>query len=286
MPEPAAPPFPTLADDIARVQAASRRRSGPFALTYPLTAVVAGVGAWYALIYALGLPEYVLPGPDRVLAELASAPGLFVEHGVVTVWAALGGFLLSLAIGIPIAIAIAWSEPLGRAVMPLLIFSQTMPKVAIAPLFILWFGFGLLPKIVIAFLISFFPVVISMATGLLAVEIELLELVRSMSATKAQVFLRARLPTSLPYLFSGLKVSITLCVIGAIVGEFVGANRGLGYLVLWANGQTETALLFAVLVVLAVIGYLLYAGVSYLEGILLPWHVAVRAQQEVRDFTS
>jgi NitT/TauT family transport system permease protein len=106
-----------------------------------------------------------------------------------------------------------------------------------------------------------------------------------MSATKAQTFLKARVPTSLPYLFSGLKVSITLCVIGAIVGEFVGANRGLGYLVLWANGQTETALLFAVLVVLALIGYGLYALVSALERLLIPWHVAVRSHRELRDFS-
>ena len=191
----------------------------------------------------------------------------------------------SVVIGVPIAIAIVWSEPFGKAIMPILIFSQTMPKVAIAPLFILWFGFGLLPKIVIAFLISFFPVVISMATGLLAVETEMLELIRSMAASKRQVFLKARIPTALPFLFSGLKVSITLCVIGAIVGEFVGANQGLGYLVLWANGQTQTALLFSVLVVLAVIGYALYSIVLYLERLAIPWHTAVKTHQDSKEFS-
>ena len=276
---------PTIEEDLERLRAIERGSRQRSRALYPMAAALLGVAAWYLVILALRMPDYVLPSPHQVFAELLAAPGLFLEHGAVTVSAALGGFLLSIVIGVPIAVAIAWSDAFGRAIMPFLIFSQTMPKVAIAPLFILWFGFGLVPKLVIAFLISFFPVVISMTTGLLAVEGEMLELVRSMSATKAQTFLKARVPTSLPFLFSGLKVSITLCVIGAIVGEFVGANRGLGYLVLWANGQTETALLFAVLVVLALIGYGLYALVSALERLLIPWHVAVRSHRELRDFS-
>jgi NitT/TauT family transport system permease protein len=281
----AADRYPTLEADLEKVRQSRRGGSLTAALVYPGLAVLAALGAWYGAIVLLAIPPYVLPLPQDVLGELVAAPGLFARHAGITLYAAVGGFVLSVVVGVPIAIAIVWSEPFGKAIMPILIFSQTMPKVAIAPLFILWFGFGLLPKIVIAFLISFFPVVISMATGLLAVETEMLELIRSMAASKRQVFVKARIPTALPFLFSGLKVSITLCVIGAIVGEFVGANQGLGYLVLWANGQTQTALLFAVLIVLAVMGYVLYSVVLYLERLAIPWHTAVKAHQDAKEFS-
>jgi NitT/TauT family transport system permease protein len=275
---------PTLEEDMLRVRKEHRRESRFLAVVYPLTAVVGGILVWYALIYIAQMPDYILPRPDQMIRELYLSAPLFFKHGWVTIYEAVGGFLLGVALGIPIAVGIVWSDGFGRALMPILVFTQTMPKVAIAPLFILWFGFGILPKIVVAFLICFFPIVISMATGLQSVEREMLELVRSMSATKYQVFLKARIPTSVPFLFSGLKVAITLSVIGAIVGEFVGANQGLGYLVLVANGQVDTPLLFAILVILACIGFGLYAVVSYVERIFIPWHVA-ETQEGMREFS-
>lgn len=277
--------LPGLEEDLARLKEAARSGWKSWRILYPLLAVGVGVAVWYALIYLLEMPHYVLPRPESIFLEMYEQSPLLLRHGWVTTYEAVAGFLLGVAIGVPCALLIVWSEPVGRALMPLLIFSQTMPKVAIAPLFLLWFGFGILPKVVVAFLICFFPIVISMATGLQSVETEMLELVRSMSATKFQVFRKARIPTSLPFLFSGLKVSITLSVIGAIVGEFVGSNEGLGYLVLVANGNVDTPLLFAILLVLACIGFVLYAIIPFLERLCLPWHAAVKAQEGQQEYT-
>ncbi len=276
---------PDLEEDMARILATVRSGWRFSGMVYPLLAIVGGVAVWYAIIYFLNMPHYILPRPERILVEIFQQYHLMLQHGWVTTYEAVAGFLLGVAIGVPCAVLIVWSEPVGRALMPLLIFSQTMPKVAIAPLFLLWFGFGILPKVVVAFLICFFPIVISMATGLRSVETEMLELVRSMSATKLQVFFKARVPTSLPFLFSGLKVSITLSVIGAIVGEFVGSNSGLGYLVLVANGSVDTPLLFAVLIILACIGFGLYGVVSLLEPLFIPWHAAVKGQEGRQEYS-
>ncbi len=277
---------PDLQEDLARLGRAAAGRWKSRGIFYPLLAVVVGFAAWYALIHLLKIPNYVLPPPEQILVELYNQSHLMLKHGWVTTYEAVAGFLLGVAIGVPCALLIVWSEPIGRALMPLLIFSQTMPKVAIAPLFLLWFGFGIMPKVVVAFLICFFPIVISMVTGLKSVEREMLELVHSMSASKLQVFMKARVPTSLPHLFSGLKVSITLSVIGAIVGEFVGADRGLGYLVLVANGNVDTPFLFAILMVLATIGFIMYGIIPFLERIFIPWHAAVKTPEGKQEYTS
>lgn len=274
-----------LEEDLTRLREGARSTWKSWRILYPLLAVTTGVILWYSLIYFLDMPNYILPSPERILVEIFQQYHLMLRHGWVTMYEAVAGFLLGVAIGVPCALLIVWSEPMGRALMPLLIFSQTIPKVAIAPLFLLWFGFGILPKIIVAFLICFFPIVISMATGLQSVEREMLELVRSMSATNFQVFLKARIPTSLPYLFSGLKVSITLSVIGAIVGEFVGSNEGLGYLVLVANGNVDTALLFAIIIVLSWIGFVLYGIIPILERLFIPWHAGVKAHERQPEYT-
>ncbi len=274
-----------LEEDLTRLREGARSTWKSWRILYPLLAVTTGVILWYSLIYFLDMPNYILPSPERILVEIFQQYHLMLRHGWVTMYEAVAGFLLGVAIGVPCALLIVWSEPMGRALMPLLIFSQTIPKVAIAPLFLLWFGFGILPKIIVAFLICFFPIVISMATGLQSVEREMLELVRSMSATNFQVFLKARIPTSLPYLFSGLKVSITLSVIGAIVGEFVGSNEGLGYLVLVANGNVDTALLFAIIIVLSWIGFVLYGIIPILERLFIPWHTGVKAHERQPEYT-
>jgi NitT/TauT family transport system permease protein len=164
--------------------------------------------------------------------------------------------------------------------MPTLLFFQVVPKVAIAPLFLVWFGVGALPKVLVAFLISFFPIVIDAAVGLRSMSTEMRDLARSMGATRMQVFARFRLPTSLPYLFSGLKVAATLAVAGAVVGEFVGADKGLGYLLLVTNSNLETALMFAALFALTIIGLAFFYAVELLEALLIPWHVTHRVRED------
>src|SRR5262249_17578832 len=168
------------------------------------------------------------------------------------------GFALSIVVGIPLAIGIFMSPAFSRSVLPLLISSQAMPKVAVAPLLLVWFGFGLLPKVLIAFLIAFFPIVISTAVGLASIEPEEIHLARSMGLGPAGTFLKVRLPSALPSVFGGLKISIPLAVVGAVVGEFVGGDAGLGYLLMVANGNLDTPLLFAGIFALTVQGVVLY----------------------------
>jgi len=190
------------------------------------------------------------------------------------------GYGLAVGIAIPLVIAITASQRFDRFVMPTLLFFQVVPKVAIAPLFLVWFGVGALPKVLVAFLISFFPIVIDAAVGLRSMSIEMNDLARSMGATKMQTFLRFQLPTSLPYLFSGLKVAATLAVAGAVVGEFVGADKGLGYLLLVTNSNLETALMFATLFALTIIGLAFFYAVERLEALLIPWHVSHRVRED------
>ena len=192
----------------------------------------------------------------------------------------LAGYALAVAVAVPLAIAITSSERFDRFITPQMLFFQVVPKVAIAPLFLVWFGVGATPKILVAFLISFFPIVIDAAVGLRSMSAEMRDLARSMGASRWQVFAQFRLPTSLPYLFSGLKVAATLAVAGAVVGEFVGADKGLGYLLLVTNSNMETALMFATIVALTIIGLVFFYAVEFLEKLLIPWHVTHRVRED------
>jgi NitT/TauT family transport system permease protein len=179
---------------------------------------------------------------------------------------------LSVIVGIPLALAIFLWPLFSRSIYPLLVSSQAVPKVAVAPLFIVWFGLGLVPKVLIAFLIAFFPIVINTAMGLAAIEIEKIHLARSMGLGPFATFIKIRLPNALPSIFAGLKISITLAVVGAVVGEFVGGQGGLGYLLLVANGSLDIALLFAGLVALTLLGIAFFAVIVIVERLVLPPH--------------
>jgi NitT/TauT family transport system permease protein len=192
----------------------------------------------------------------------------------------LFGYGMAVLIALPLAVAITSSKRFDEFVMPTLLFFQVIPKVAVAPLFLVWFGVGALPKVLVAFLISFFPIVIDAAVGLRSMSPEMRDLARSMGSTRLQIFLRFRLPTSLPYLFSGLKVASTLAIAGAVVGEFVGADQGLGYLLLVTNSNMETSLMFATLVALTIIGLAFFYIVEFVEALLIPWHVTHRVREE------
>ena len=160
---------------------------------------------------------------------------------------------------------------LEETIYPLVIFTQVIPKIAIAPLLIIWLGYGAPPKIVIVFLICFFPMVIDTAAGLKSVEEDMLHLIRALGATPWQIFTKIRLPNAMPYIFNGMKISVTLAVVGAIVGEFVGASKGLGYLILVGSANLETNLLFAAVIVLSLLGIVLFSLVRALEKIFIPW---------------
>jgi len=247
----------------------------------PLAGILVFLGLWQAGVKLFKVPAYLLPAPTEIIGMFFDELPKLGYHGWITAYEMLLGYGLAVVVAIPLAIAITSSQRFDRFVMPQMLFFQVVPKVAIAPLFLVWFGVGTTPKVLIAFLISFFPIVIDAAVGLRSMSTEMNDLARSMGATKMQAFLRFRLPTSLPYLFSGLKVAATLAVAGAVVGEFVGADKGLGYLLMVTGTNLETAMVFATLAMLTMIGLVFFYAVEFLEGLLIPWHVSHRVREDV-----
>ena len=189
----------------------------------------------------------------------------------------LAGFFLSILIGVPLAVVIVYSPTAESFLYPPMVASQAIPKVAIAPLFIVWMGYGLAPKIWIAFLIAFFPIVIDTVVGLRSIHPAMLQLGRSMGGSSFKVFLKLRLPSALPNVFAGMKVAITLAVVGAITGEFVGSQSGLGYLMTSASGQMDVPLVFAVLTTISFIAMILFFAVELIENVSIPWHSSKRS---------
>ncbi len=242
----------------------------------PLILLVIVLALWEIATRLFKVPTYLVPSPAQVIEQLIKHwPKLLTESGVTTV-AALGGFVLSVVIGVPMALLIAYSKTIENYLYPLLVFSQSVPKIAVAPLFVVWFGFGILPKVISAFLLGFFPVVVAMVTGFKSVEPDMLDLARSVKAGRLKTFWFIALPYSMPYLFAGLKVCITLVVVGAVVGEFVGSNSGIGYVLQVANGNFDLPLMFAALLVLSTIGVILFAIIDVAEHFLIPWHSSRR----------
>src|SRR5215475_1913845 len=243
---------------------------------YPVGIVLGVLVIWEVATRMLEVPAFLLPPPSAIAVSFVANASLLLFHGWITTAEILLGFALSIVVGIPLALAIFLWPTFSRSVLPLLVSSQAMPKVAVAPLFLVWFGFGLLPKVLIAFLIAFFPVVISTAVGLASIEPEKIYLARSMGFGATAAFFKFRLPNALPAIFGGLKISITLAVVGAVVGEFVGGDAGLGYLLMVANGNMDAQLLFAGIVCLTILGIALYLLVELAERLALPRHVIAR----------
>jgi NitT/TauT family transport system permease protein len=247
-------------------------------LVYPISALLGVIATWYFSVLYFHIPKYILPLPGDVYQRIVEDLSFLLWHSLVTVGVTLGGFALSILLGIPIAIALVGSRTLDRALMPWLILSQTFPKVALAPLIVVWFGLGVMPKLLVTFLVAFFPIVISTIVGLRSVEREMMELVQSMRASWLQTFWHIRIPTALPNIFAGVKVSVAFAVVGAVIAEWVGASAGLGYLLMRANGNLDTTLLFAVLAALMIIGVALYYAVELIERVSIPWHAVIRLQ--------
>jgi NitT/TauT family transport system permease protein len=226
---------------------------------------------WEAGIRLFDVPTFVLPAPSAVFVSLVENRGQLAVAGEATSLEILFGFLLAAITGITVALLIVLFEKFGRALYPLVVLFQNVPKVALAPIFVLWFGYGLGPKIALIVVIAFFPVAIDMLAGLQSVEPSFVSLMRSVGASNRKILLRVRLPHSLPHLMAGLKVAITFSVIGAIVGEFSGASQGLGYVIQFASTQLDTPLIFAALLVVSVLGLAFYYIVELAERALVPW---------------
>jgi NitT/TauT family transport system permease protein len=227
--------------------------------------------AWEAATRALRIPRFIMPAPSAILSEGWEWRYRFIGHTWVTLYETLGGFALSMLVGVPLAILIVYSPTLKSALYPLIVLAQSVPKIAIAPVLLLILGHGEIPKVIVAFLVAFFPVVVDTATGLAATPPELLDLSRSYRASAFKTFLKVRLPMAMPFVFAGAKVAITLSVIGAVVGEFVGSDQGLGYLILSATSYWKTELAFSSMILLSVMAIVLFGAVSLVERFVCPW---------------
>jgi NitT/TauT family transport system permease protein len=271
----------------ARLQAAvekeTSRKSGRLSRRlqsrgYQVLTLVGVFVLWELASVALAIPKFLVPAPTEVVAEMLKQRTILLNHGLATLTEIIPGFIASILVGVPLAVLLTYSKTFEVTVYPLLVTAQIVPKVALAPLFVVWFGFGLAPKIIIAFLIAFFPIVIGTVVGLKSVAPEMLYLVVSMGASPWQAFWKVRFPNALPSIFGGLKVAITLAVVGAIVGEFVGADKGLGYVIQVANGRLDTPLLFAGIAALSFMGVILFGLVDLVERKVLRWHVSTRLE--------
>jgi len=247
------------------------RRDRLSALLYPLATFSLLLLAWQFLVRLFGVPEYILPVPSEFLVKLVQSRALIGEHTLVTSTEIVLGFLIAAAIGVPLGLMIVSLKFLERSLYPLILFFQLIPKIAIAPLFIVWFGFGPFPKILLTFLLCFFPTLVASMTGFRALDERVLYISRSMGASAWQTFRYIRLPAAMGHIFGGFKVSVVFAATGAIVAEFVGANAGLGYLLLRATSYLDMPLIFAVLVALSAIGILFSYAVQLLERLFMPW---------------
>ncbi len=243
----------------------------PRRLLYPVLAITTMLAIWQLYTRLTGISRIVLPSPLDILKVSIERFDLLLWQTWPTLIESVAGFILALVIGIPLAVCVANSRLLNLSLYPILVATQSVPKVAVAPIILVWFGLGMQSKLAIAFLVAFFPIVVDTATGLRATPPGLLELARSLRASPFQVFLKVQMPAALPFIFAGAKVAITLAVIGAVIGEFVGSVNGLGNLLLTANSQLDGPLAWASLIWLSVLGILLFVAVSITERIVMPW---------------
>ncbi len=244
----------------------------------PAVLILMALGAWEGAVHLFHIARWLLPPPSSIGAELLESRSLLLRHTWVTLEEVILGFALALVIGIAVAAAIAYSQIVERAAYPFVIASQTIPIIAIAPVLLIWIGYGIWPKIIVVVLISFFPIVVNTVDGLKSADPDMLNMMRTLGASRWQLFTKVQVPTSVPFLFSGIRVAIALSVIGAVIGEWVGASAGLGYLMTRSAPQFLTDRVFASIFILSIMGITLFALVVLAERYALPWY-----QWEKRD---
>lgn len=232
---------------------------------------------WEVAVRLSGVKEYLLPAPSKVWTEFWKRHDIVGGGAWVTTKEILAGYALAVVVSIPLALAVAYSRFMEQAVYPVIVFLQIIPKIAIAPLFIIWFGFGFAPKLLLVFLLSFFPIVVSSIAGFKSADRDVMDFARTTGASGLRMFFKIQLPQALPHIFTGLKVGAALAATAAVVAEFVASDKGLGYLLLQYNGQLETPMVFATIVILSLIGLVVYYAVEVIERIAIPWHVSQQA---------
>jgi ABC-type nitrate/sulfonate/bicarbonate transport system permease component len=229
------------------------------------------LGVWEGYVRLWAVPKWLLPAPSVIAMTLVVSRDLLFDHTLVTFVEVVVGFALSLLCGVLLACGIAVSRTLERALYPFVIASQMVPIIVIAPLLLIWVGYGLAPKVIVVALTAFFPIVVNMVDGLQSADPDVVNLLRTMGASRWQIFVKVQVPTSLPFLFSGLRVAMAVSVIGAVIGEWVGSSQGLGYLMIRSKPQFLTERVFAAIVVLSVMGVALFVLVGVIEKLVIPW---------------
>lgn len=265
---------PAAVDDYVPATESRLRQWGRRVVRIGLPIVALGllILGWQLWVGIGNVKEFLLPSPSAIAQELYTSWRPTLAHDTwVTLEETLIGFALGSLLGFILAIGITYSEFLEHTLYPPIVASQAVPKLAIAPLFVVWLGFGVWPKIVVTITLVFFPIVVTSAQGLMSVDASLLELLRSVNANQWQIFRKVRLPHALPSIMSGMKIGMTLAVVGAVVGEWVGANAGLGYLILYSQSQLETRLTFAAIAILVVMGVVLFMLIDIVGRLVTPW---------------
>jgi NitT/TauT family transport system permease protein len=261
----------SLIDDAIEHEVINDRRSWLKESLAPLLTFATLVALWEFAADYFGIPAWLLPSPSTIAVAFVEWRGELWNHSLTTLYETIVGFALSIGLAVPLAVAVVYSPFLRKCIYPILLALQSVPKVAIAPLLALWIGFGALPKIIVVFLVCFFPIIVATATGLASVPGPVMDLIRSLSANQLQTFIKIRFPTAMPHIFVGLKIAITFAVIGAVIGEFVGSESGLGYLILVSSSQARTPVAFAALAILTIMSIVLYYIVEFVERLTVPW---------------
>jgi ABC-type nitrate/sulfonate/bicarbonate transport system permease component len=260
---------PAMAPRTALYTGRARRLIGSWLPAALIVLVLLGIWEGYVRLWAV--PKWLLPAPSVIAMTLVVSRELLLAHTVVTLLEVVIGFGLSLLCGILLACGMTLSRPLERAFYPFVIASQMVPIIVIAPLLLIWVGYGLTPKVIVVALTAFFPIVVNMADGLKSVDPDVVNLLRTMGASRWQIFVKVQVPTSLPFLFSGLRVAMAVSLIGAVIGEWMGSSQGLGYLMIRSKPQFLTERVFAAIAVLSVMGVALFALVGVVEKLTIPW---------------
>lgn len=262
--------LPAPGSTVATLRTWLRKRAGVIAVFLLLFLL------WEYAVWLFGIKEYLLPPPTKVWSEFLKRSDTVLLGAFVTTQEILGGYLLAVVVSIPLALAVSQVRFVEESIYPVVVFLQIIPKIAVAPLFIIWLGFGFTPKLLIVFLLCFFPIVVASVAGFKSVDPEVMDFARSTGASGWRMFVKIRLPQALPDIFTGLKVGAALSATAAVVAEFVAADKGLGYLLQQYNGNLETPMVFAIIVLLSLIGLAVYYLVELIERLVIPWHVSQR----------
>ena len=246
----------------------------------PILVFIFFAGFWEVSVRLLNVPNWLLPSPYGIMVELYNNIAIFSYHSFITIIEILIGFIFAVLWGLLLAFAVAYSKHAERIFYPFIIASQTIPIIVLAPILLIWFGYGLLSKIIVVALISFFPIVVNLVDGFRSTDVDKINLMRTLGATKITIFRKLAFPSALPFLFSGLRVAVAVSVIGAVVAEWIGSSSGLGYLMIRSKAQFLTERIFASILILSFIGIFLFIFVSLVERIVIPWNFIKKDREE------